>query len=63
MCGSSASWMFCAAEELSMVPMKDERFHAANDTEVWQAVFMAGFAEVEERGLDMSGSLRAFVED
>ena len=52
-----------AAEELSMVPMKDERFHAANETEVWQAVLLAGFEEVEELGLEMRGSLRAFADD
>jgi hypothetical protein len=52
-----------AAEELSMVPMKDDRFHAANDTEVWQAVLLAGFEEAEELGLEMSGSLRAFADD
>ncbi|MGC9541589.1 hypothetical protein [Streptomyces sp. UG1] len=52
-----------AAEDLSMVPMKDERFHAANDTEVWQAALLAGFEEVEALGLEMSGSLQSFVDD
>ncbi|MEH0555532.1 hypothetical protein [Streptomyces sp. B21-101] len=52
-----------AAEELSMVPMKGESFHAANDTEVWQAVRLAGFEDIEELGLETSGSLRAFVDD
>lgn len=52
-----------AAEELSMVPMKDERFHAANDTDVWQAALLEGFTEAEELGLEMSGSLDDFARD
>ncbi|MCZ7458914.1 hypothetical protein [Streptomyces sp. WMMC940] len=52
-----------AAEELSMVPMKDERFHAANDTEVWQAALLAGFEEAEALGLEMTGSLDDFARD
>lgn len=52
-----------AAEELSMLPMKDGRFHVGNDTEIWQAVLLADFAEVEDLGLEMSGSLRDFADD
>ncbi|MFC9339373.1 hypothetical protein ACFT0G_12090 [Streptomyces sp. NPDC057020] len=52
-----------AAEELSMVPVNDERFHAASDTEVWQAALLAGFEEAEDLGLEMSGSLEAFARD
>ncbi|MET7616975.1 hypothetical protein [Streptomyces sp. NPDC005408] len=52
-----------AAEELSMTPLKDDRFHAANDGEVWQGVLLAHIEEVQELGLEMSGSLRAFADD
>ncbi|WP_435611787.1 hypothetical protein [Streptomyces sp. bgisy159] len=52
-----------AAEELSMVPMKDERFHPVNETEVWQAALLADYDEVEALGLEMSGSMQGFVDN
>lgn len=52
-----------AAEEISMAPMKDARFHAANDTEVWQAALLAGLDEAEELGLEIHGSLDGFARD
>jgi len=51
------------AEEVAMTPMKDDRFHVANDAEVWMGVQLAHIEEVEELGLEMSGSLRAFADN
>lgn len=46
-----------------MFPMKDERFHITNHTEVWQAAVLASFEEVQELELEMGGSLKAFADD